>query len=112
MWCKLGAWGDGMETVIYGMLQEEKQRNLRLQDTYKQEIGALRKGSIMRRNISGKNYYYLKYRENNKVRTDYIGKDLSIIEEVRRETEKRKYLQSVLKRLQLEYKQISLLVKD
>ena len=101
-----------MQSVIFGMLQEEKQRNLEMQETYKQEIEALRKGSIMTKNVAGHNYYYLKYRQGSKVKNDYIGKDESAVEDVKREIEKRKYLQSVLKRLQLEYRQISLFVKD
>ena len=101
-----------MQSVIFGMLQEEKQRNLEMQETYKQEVEALRKGSIMIKNVSGHNYYYLRYRQGNKVKNDYIGKDENVVEDVKQEIEKRKYLQGVLKRLQLEYRQISLIVKD
>jgi len=101
-----------MQTVIFGMLQEEKQRNLELQKTYKKEIESLRKGSITVKNISGKNYYYLKYRQGGKVKNEYIGKDESVAGEIRQEIEKRKYLHGVLKRLQLEYRQISLIVKE
>lgn len=101
-----------MATVVYNMLQEEKQRNLKMQEAHMQEINQLPKGSIMARRISGKKYYYLKYRSDDKVKTDYIGKDESAVEEIKREIEKRKYLQSVLKRLKEEYKQISTIVKD
>ena len=90
-----------MQSVIFGMLQEEKQRNLEMQETYMQEIEALRKGSIMTKNVSGHNYYYLRYRQGNKVKNDYIGKDESVVEDVKREIEKRKYLHDVLKRLKL-----------
>jgi hypothetical protein len=101
-----------MPTVIYSMLKEEKQRNLEMQETYKQEIEALRKGSIWGKSISGRTYYYLRYRQGEKVKNDYIGKDKSVIEEIKREIEKRKYLQGVLKRLKVEYRQINLIVKD
>ena len=101
-----------MATVVYGMLQEEKQRNLEMQKTYAQEIEALPKGSIMTKTVSGKKYYYLRYRQGDKVKNDYIGKDESVVEEIKRDIEKRKYLQDVLKRLKLEYKQINLIVKD
>jgi hypothetical protein len=100
-----------MQSVIFGMLQEEKQRNLEMQEAYKKEIEALRKGSIMKKNVSGNNYYYLKYRQDGKVKNDYIGKDEDIVNEIKKEIEKRKYLQSVLKRLQLEYQQIGKIVK-
>ena len=101
-----------MQSVIFGMLQEEKQRNLEMQEAYKKEIQALRKGSIMMKRVSGHSYYYLRYRQGNKVKNDYIGKDENVVEEIKREIEKRKYLQGVLKRLQLEYQQISVIVKD
>ena len=101
-----------MKTVIYGMLREEKQRNLEMQEAYKSEIESLRKGSISVKKISGKSYYYLKYRQGNKVKNDYIGKDKLIVEDIKREIEQRKYLQKVLKRLRIEYRQICTIVKD
>ena len=101
-----------MQTVISGMLQEEKQRNLEMQETYKREIKALPKGSIMTKTVSGRQYYYLRYRQGDKVKNDYIGKDENLVEEIKRNIEKRKYLQNVLKRLQLEYKQMTKIVKD
>ena len=61
--------------------------------------------------MSGNNYYYLKYRQGNKVKNDYIGKDENAVEIIRQEIEKRKYLQAVLKRLKIEYRQISMIVK-
>jgi hypothetical protein len=97
---------------VYGMLQEEKQRNLEMQETYKQEIMSLPKGSIIIKSVSGNEYYYLKYRQNQKIKTDYLGKDAKIIESVQREIEKRKHLQEVLKRLRVEYKQICKIIKD
>jgi hypothetical protein len=62
--------------------------------------------------VSGNEYYYLKYRQNEKIKTDYLGKDIKAVESVQREIEKRKHLQDVLKRLRAEYKQICKVVKD
>ena len=101
-----------MPTVIYSMLEEEKRRNLEMQEAHKREINTLRKGSITTKTISGKNYFYLKYRQGDKVKNDYIGKDESAVAKIRQEIEKRKYLQGVLKRLKAEYHQISRIVKD
>jgi len=101
-----------MQTVVYGMLQEEKQRNLEMQEACQGEIYSLPKGSIVVKNISGNSYYYLKYRQNDKIKTDYIGKDENAADSVKRGIEKRKHLQGVLKRLRLEYKQICKIVKD
>jgi len=93
------------------MLEEEKLRNLDMQEAYEREIAALRKGSIMTKTVSGKNYYYLKYRQGDKVKNDYIGKDENTVQAIKKEIEKRKYLQGVLKRLKIEYHQISMIVK-
>ena len=101
-----------MQTVVYGMLQEEKQRNLEAQETYRREIASLPKGSVVVKNISGNDYYYLKYRQDSKIKTDYLGRDKRKVERVKRKIEKRKHLQDVLKRLRLEYKQICKIVKD
>ena len=101
-----------MQTVVYGMLHDEKQRNLEMQETYKREILSLPKGTIIIKNVSGNKYYYLKYRQSDKTKTDYLGKDIKAVESVQREIEKRKYLQDVLKRLRAEYKQICKIVKE
>jgi len=101
-----------METVIFGMLKEEKQRNLEMQETHKREIESLPKGSIMKREISGNDYYYLYYRQGGKVKFEYIGKDKLAVEAIKRDIEKQKYLQGVLKRLKLECKQMTKIVKD
>lgn len=101
-----------MKTVIYGVLEEEKQRNLEAQDVYKNEILMLSKGSVSKKIISGNTYYYLKYREGKKTKNDYLGKDKSVADELKRQVERRRYLESVLRRLKKEYKQICKVVKD
>jgi hypothetical protein len=101
-----------MESVVFGMLQEEKQRNLDMQETYRREMLGLRKGSVTVKRVSGRCYYYLKYRNGKQVKNDYLGTDEKAVESVQREVEKRKYLQGVIKRLKLEYKQICKIVKD
>ena len=101
-----------MQSVIYGVLKEEKERNLELQELYSREIESLAKGSIIVKNISGKNYHYLKYWNNNKANMDYIGNDEALIEKIRYEIKRRKHLQEVVKRLKTEYKEICRVVKD
>jgi len=101
-----------MPTVIYGMLKEEKQRNLELQDAYAKEIELLPKGSLVEKRRNNKIYYYLRYREKDKVKTDYIGKHGCSIEDVRKGITKRKQLEVVVKRLKTEYKQICRIVKE
>ena len=101
-----------MSTVVYGILSEEKHRNLEMQKAYQREISMLRKGSVNIKKRGNKVYYYLRYRDGQHVRNDYLGTDISVVENVKNEIEKRKHLQGVLKRLVIEYKQICRIVKE
>ena len=101
-----------MSSVIYGMLKEEKERNLELQELYLNEIESLPKGSIILKNISGNDYYYLKHWSNNKANMGYLGKNEELVEKVRAGIKRRKHLQEVIKRLKSEYKEICKVVKD
>lgn len=101
-----------MPTVVYNMLKEEKQRNLEMQDIHEKELEGLRKGSIVAKTISGRKYNYLIYRSGNKIVTKYVGNNKDELAGLKRELEKRKYIQNTLKRLRVEYKQISKIVKD
>jgi len=100
------------ETVIYGVLKEEKQRNLEMQETSLNELNSLRKGRIRERVRNGKIYYYLQYRQEGRVKDDDIGTDESEIENVKSELARRKRLEDVMKRLKIEQKQICKIVKD
>ena len=101
-----------MQTIIYGVLQEEKKRNLEMQEVCRREISTLPKGTIIVKNVCGNKYYYLKYRQAAKIKTDYLGKNKEQIEAVKREIERRNEYKKTLKRLRVEYKQISKIVKD
>ena len=59
---------------IKSVLREELQNSLRMKAAYERELAALPRGSLARRTIKGHAYYYLVYRENGKVRTEYRGK--------------------------------------
>ena len=103
-----------MSTVIYGLLEEEKERNLEMQAIHQREIDSLPKGSIYRRRVGkSKNmYHYLSYRENGKTIAKYLGKDEELITETRKNIAKRKHLEKIVKRLKLEYIQICKIVKE
>ncbi len=59
---------------IKGVLREELDNSLRMQERYEQEIAKLPRGSLVKRRIRGHDYYYLVYREDGKVRSVYRGK--------------------------------------
>ena len=100
-----------MSTVIYGLLEEEKERNLERQEAYKEEIDQLPKGSLVIREVGNKKYYYLYYRCGYKMKSKYlkVGTD---IEEIKEQIAKRKHYEGLIKRLKKEYQQMCKVVKD
>lgn len=81
---------------------EEQKRNAQMIDEYQKAIEALPKGSLSLKN----GYYYLKYRSNKKVITDYIGKDAVKVANVEKQINKRKHYEELLTALNKEHKAI------
>jgi len=63
--------------VIKSMLEEELSNSLEMKKDYEQELTKLPKGSLIKKNIKGHEYYYLVIREQGKVKFIYKGKELS-----------------------------------
>ena len=59
---------------IKSVLKEELKNSVQMQKSYERELAKLPKGSLVKRNIKGHEYYYLVYREEGKVRSIYKGK--------------------------------------
>jgi hypothetical protein len=62
--------------VIKSVLKEELANSLRMKKRYERELAKLPKGSLVKRNIKGHEYYYLVYRENSKFKSIYKGKSV------------------------------------
>jgi len=62
--------------VIKSVLREELANSLRMKKQYERELEKLPKGSLVKRNIKGQEYYYLVYRENGKFKSVYKGKSV------------------------------------
>jgi hypothetical protein len=60
--------------IIKSVLKEELDNSLRMQKSYERELLRLPKGSLVKKNIRGRAYYYLVSRENGKVQFSYKGK--------------------------------------
>lgn len=60
--------------VIKGLLKEELANSLAMKKSYERELAKLPKGSLVKKNIKGHQYYYLQVREKEKVRFIYKGK--------------------------------------
>lgn len=100
------------ESVIAGVLTEELERNEKILIRYYEELSKLPKGSLMLRKVNDREYYYLKYRDDGKVVSKYLGpKDRVNIEEVKKAINKRKEMVTVIKRLEDEKKEISKMLK-
>lgn len=61
--------------IIKNILREELNNSLKMKDRYNDELQKLPKGSLQKKKIKGKDYYYRVYRDRNgKVVLEYIGK--------------------------------------
>ena len=69
--------------AIKGVLKEELKNSIKMQKNYENELEKLPKGSLIKKNIKGHEYYYIVMRENGKVKFVYKGKNVSreLIEE-------------------------------
>ena len=99
-------------SVLAGVLTEEKQRNIEMQKSYADEIKKLPKGSIRLKKRGDKEYCYLKYRENNKIITKYVGIASECLPLLKPQIEKRRYFDNLLKELKSEYKMICKVIRD
>ncbi len=63
--------------IIKDLLKEELDNSLRLKVDYKEELKKHPGGSMIVKEIKGRNYYYLAYRDAKKVKFIYKGKKVS-----------------------------------
>ena len=91
-------------SVLEEVLEEELERSIRVSRAIQQELVALPKGSVRVRKIGNHVYYYLNYREGDKVRSKYIpAKDIELI---KKQVARRKELLAALKEQVRTQKQI------
>lgn len=82
-------------SVLEEVLEEEYTRSMRLCRRIEAELSSLLKGSVRVRQIRGREYYYLNYREGDAVKSDYIP--AREVEAVRAQIARRKELVAALK---------------
>ena len=93
-------------SMLASIVAKEQQRNMNMILEYTKELESLPKGSIRAKNVKGKIYYYLNYREGNKVVSKYIGKDLDKISDLKNLIERRIQIEKIIKQLKVERKEI------
>jgi hypothetical protein len=73
--------------VIKSALEEELANSLAMKKSYERELAKLPKGSLIKKNVRGHEYYYVVVRDQGKVKFVYKGKKVS-------DKEKQKYRQA------------------
>lgn len=95
--------------VIKGVLQDELERQYRMLRAYQKKVSSLPMGSVVDKNIRGKKYKYLQYRDGKNVVSKYISEDE--FHEINYKIEERKKLDKVIGNIQKEIKFIEKALK-
>ena len=90
--------------VLKEMFKEEKERLLRIKKFYMEKIQKLPKGSIVFKKRGNREYPYLVYRDNDKVKTDYLKNNEDELKELRLKIKKRKKYIKLLKEIKKDLK--------
>ncbi|OGS23479.1 MAG: hypothetical protein A2297_01620 [Elusimicrobia bacterium RIFOXYB2_FULL_48_7] len=87
--------------VLKGILNESREYYQKIAKEIKNKIASFPKGSIKKRKINGKNYYYLQYREMNQIKHKYLGKNYPVnkAEEIAAVKKKNKQLKKEQKKV-------------
>ena len=92
--------------LIYTVLQEERKRNEYMLERYQKELSQLPKGKLTPKITKANTYYYLKFRDGNKVCAKYIGINEDDIQVVIEQLERRKVVEEIIKELKSEQAKI------
>ena len=92
--------------LIYTVLQEERKRNEYMLERYQKELSQLPKGKLTAKITKANTYYYLKFRDGNKVCAKYIGMNEDNIKFVIEQLERRKVVEEIIKELKSEQARI------
>ena len=90
---------------IDAVIAREKQRNENMRLMYEQRIMELPRGSLAIRELNGRKYCYLRYREGEKVVQKYAG-TIEKESEIRGKIAERKHLLELIKMLEEESERI------
>lgn len=94
--------GDDM-LLLEEIVLQEKSRIENMMSMYEAELLSLPHGVLVKKNINGKDYYYVQYREGKKVLSKYIGNSEEKVADMRVRLERRRQIETILKNLKAEY---------
>jgi hypothetical protein len=88
--------------IIKGVLEEELQNSLRMQEEYEKALAALPRGVLVKKYVKGRQYCYLMSREKGKVKFEYkgklLGKDIKYYDTVKKDRARYRQLQAEIKK--------------
>ena len=86
-------------SIIKNIWVEELERQKKRCASSKERLDKYPKGSIQIKRINGKEYHYLVWREDGKIKSKYLGNDIDLLEQVRLQLDARKEQAKRLKKL-------------
>ena len=92
--------------LIYSVLEDERKRNEYMLERYEKELSRLPKGKITPKITKVNTYYYLKYRDGQKVCAKYIGMKEEEIALIAEQLERRRVVEGLVKELKAEQAKI------
>lgn len=84
------------------MTLREAKRMTALRELYEKQFEDLPKGSVHAKERNSKKYFYLTYRRDGKVVSEYVGNDESIIDDLKERIERRKGVERLIKDIKKE----------
>lgn len=100
-------------SVLSNSILDNLKRNLSNQELYSRQINNLPKGKIVVRRKRKSDYYYLEYRDKEKIIYKYLGPVFSFdISNIKAQTEERKVLIDRIKNLKKEEREMKKILKS
>ena len=88
--------------LLIRTVQKEKLRIDRMLDAYSKQLDDLPKGSVAEKKSGQNTYFYLKYRDGQRVVSKYLGKDNVKVYRTRALLDKRRHVEAMIKSLREE----------
>ena len=89
-------------SLIKSTIETEEQKLKKLMGSYEERLLSLPKGSLIAKKRGKNVYYYLSYRRDDKVISEYIGTDTIKIDEIKQNLARRVHTANMIKGLQKE----------
>ena len=116
MWCKEG---ENMKTniegkrgIMNGVLKEEYNRLEKMEKFYYEEIVKLPKGSLLKRTISNRPYYYLKLRDENTGEVKSLYVKASEVPQISKRINERRRLTQLLRQIRADKEVLRKVLKE